>query len=249
VENLTQDSQEKIEEIKEIETELAAPSITEVILGYKVVDLGIKGLVHLHRPSFYVLEGADKVFASAKLKLLKDRVQELPIENELKKLYAERGVWSPEDETRQAFYRDKLVLIAKEIFSERQSIPYEGAGAWDENIPGLEAYLGNSTAEYMDYRTNKCAEYRHEYNILRDTYNELFSNTIESFANYDKQVYLAVNCYKNPNGTYVWATTEDLKNDDLGVFSTAVTECSKYLSGLDSNELNFFYEFLAGAVT
>lgn len=238
------------------EIDLEAPQISEIIKGSREVDLKKYGKVILYRPSFSIVEAGDRISSSIRLKLLKDKDNVLPTEKELRDEYAKRGVWTEEDDEKIKTLREKIILMVRERRELLDSPLFESVGKWiDSSDDEAKNLFGEFIVDRENEKTfksyfkileNRLLKFRKEHRKTVDQYNELFSGTIESFANFERQLFYCTVCYKTPEGAYVWNDVDSLRKEELAVFEQAVSVAMKYFGGVDSEELTYFFDALLG---
>jgi len=254
---MEKDTTKEVEEIREEEkanTENEEPNMSEVVKGFRTVKLSRYGEVVLYRPNFYVVEGGDKLASAAKRRMLLDDKEPMPTESELKKIYERRGDWTEADEARMDFLSKNIIQIIREqragvddrlgvwIPEDRKDIAKardKVLAAGEDNEAELEVY--------SKLRNEYLAAVRDEHGKLRDTHQELFSGTIDAFANYERQLYYCVKCFKREvGGEPVWEDLDALKNEDMYIMQEAMTAASKFWAGLDNEEMESFFDALQG---
>lgn len=238
------------------------PSVTEVIKGYKEVEIKKHGKVRIYRPSFLITEAGDKIEAYTKSKLIRDKENYYMLSEQLKQEYIDRGLWSEEKEANMNFYWRQIVLIKNEQYNELNSdYKMESAGSWiedkDQDLKDAcrDAYLAIGSGEidiitvkkYKDLRFAKMEEYRKKYKELRDISTEFYNHSIEAFANYEKHAYFCAMCIKNEQDQPIWNTVDLLKQEEPEVFQEAIFELMKFYNGIDREEMQGFFDALHGA--
>lgn len=244
--------EDRLSMVAEAQSEIQAPELEDIVKGYKEVDLPSKGKVLLFRPKQRDIDKADRFVAARKFELLQseDRV---PIEAELRKIYAERGVWTDLDDDRMDELRAQIASIIREQVEEIKD-PNCDRGRWADIDPeAVEAYRlldggSESLALYKEVRAKVLKKVRDEFMVLRSRYNEYFLNTVEAFCNYYRQVYYCVSCFRKEDGSPVWSSVEEFGDEEADVFAAAISLGIKFWNGLDNDEGagSFFDSLLAG---
>jgi hypothetical protein len=245
---------ERIEEIEKAEEEIRIPSNEEAIKGYRILILDGYGEVRLSRPTQFVVDSADRMLAGLRFKMLKDK--DIPTEHELKVLYKERVEWTPELEEEMNKLSTRVLMLAKEIRDSKLGYNTLTRGVWVETDEEANQLLGKldvlstdtdtyteTYAAYKALRLKCLKEAQVRYEELRTVYNELFSSTIESFMNYERQLFYCTRCYKL-NDKYIWDSVEAFKEDN--VFFVALQEAVRFWSELGSEESSYFFDVLQG---
>jgi hypothetical protein len=249
---------DRIEEIEKAEEEAKVPSMEEAIKGYRELSLGKYGNVRLHRPTQFIIDAADRIIAGMRFTMLKGK--DIPTESELKKLYKEREAWTPEMESEMNALSTKILMLAKEIRDQKLGNNLLTKGVWIDlsDVTANEAFGKlNTMREEDDGYQDAMAIYKLErqncfkiaqgrYSELRNIYNELFSNTIETFMNYERQLYYCIRCFKYEDGKYLWDSVDAFK-EDIEVFFVALQEAINFWNDLGSEEASYFFEVMQGA--
>lgn len=235
------------------------PNTQEVIRGFRMVDLPKYGEVKLVRPGYWMIEEADRAVGVLKRKMLLDKDNKLASEVELRREYEERGIWTKKDETEYEDLRRKIVAIDRE--QKVGAAQLAALGIWvDENDTEIRrlieaVYAASEDPEdlqvayqaYSQIRNKRYADICARFVDLKQQRDQLFTSTVESVVEYERQLILCARCYTKDDKP-VWPSADALKHEeDIEAFNSAMNNASRFWAGIDSEEWDSFFDALRGA--
>ena len=161
-------------------------------------------------------------------------------EKQLKKLLLESGDWTDKDDEELKGFGDKIAELQVEKI------------ATADEMTKCEGDLKETKKKKLDELVTQISDLLKKQLEKIKEKNLLFSDTIESYADYRRKQFLVINCTTYDTGNkeekkYIWQNLNQFKKESLEVSTAIISEALKFWVGLSEEDLVHFFEEWRGS--